>query len=116
MSHAGLRPVTMLVSKGCATGSVRLIWVVSAVNWDHGIVQIRAVAEAISGSMTLPYLGSVLMSVTPETTKDHADARGPSCCLGPRWYPRTMLLWGPCWSEWLALPLGPWGHLGPGYC
>lgn len=48
MSQAGLQPVTtlaMLVSKGCAAGSVRLIWVVSTVKWDHGIVQIRAVAE-----------------------------------------------------------------------
>ena len=55
--------------------------------------------------MTLTYLGSVLMSVTPETTKDHVDASSLAVAWG-----HVSIPW-PCWPEWLALPLGPWGHL-----
>lgn len=56
--------------------------------------------------MILLHPGSVLISVTPMTIKDHADASCLGFHLGPCCYPRAMLLWEPCQFRWPVLPLG----------
>lgn len=43
------------------------------------------------------------MFMDPDTIKGHADARGLGHHLGLCWYLRTVLMWGPCQSEWLVL-------------
>lgn len=57
----------------------------------------------MSGSISLPHPGSVLISVALETIEDCADVRDQGCHLGPCWYLRVMLVWGPCQSRWPAL-------------
>ena len=78
----------------------------------------------MSGSLTLPQPGSVLMSVTPETIKDHADSGSMGCHLGPHWYMKATLFQESCQFGWPVLPpvammisrpkllpcLGPWSY------
>ena len=40
-----LRPVTMMVSEGCATAGIRPVWAARAVNWGHGIAQTGATGK-----------------------------------------------------------------------
>ena len=78
----------------------------------------------MSGSLTLPQPVSVLMSVTPETIKDHADSGSMGCHLGPHWYMKATLFQESCQFGWPVLPpvammisrpkllpcLGPWSY------
>lgn len=43
----------------------------------------RLVLRAMSAFMVLLQLGSVLISVAPDTTKDHVDVSGLGCYLRP---------------------------------
>lgn len=58
-----LQPKTMLVSKGCAAGRARLIWVARALKWVMVSSEPEFLQRAMSVSMALLQPGSVLMSV-----------------------------------------------------
>ena len=68
---------------------------------NQGDIWAWAAARVMSGSVA--QLQPDSMFIDPDVIKGHADARGLGYHLGPCWCLRTMLLWGPCQSEWPML-------------
>lgn len=57
----------------------------------------------MSGTMTLPQPGSMLMSIPPDTIEGHENAKALGYHLGPYRCQRTMLPPGPYSSRWTGL-------------
>lgn len=72
------------------------------VTWGHGGIQAQAAAEAMSESMALLKLGSMLISKAPVIVKGHANAQGGGPSPGARLvceeHPAAwaILIWGAC--------------------
>lgn len=69
----------------------RLIWVTYSVTCGHIVPRPVMHPRAMSGSVTLWQLASVLIPMNCVTMKDHMDVHGLSCHQGSHWYPRAML-------------------------
>lgn len=62
--------------------------------------------RTMSGSLVLPRLGSVLISMVCVVMKDHTDVCGLGHNLWPCWYTTHMKPPASCQSEWAVLPHG----------
>lgn len=64
----------------------------------------RMLPETMSGSIVIPQLRPVLLSVAHDNTKGYTDARVRGQSLCPCWCLRAMLPLETFWSVWPALP------------
>lgn len=61
---SGQPPETMLMSKGHTASGTIPVWVVSAATWGHADIWTGLLLRAMSGSMVLLWLVSLLISMT----------------------------------------------------
>lgn len=95
----------MVVSKIHAVNGAILTGLASAAPGAVVICEPRLLCTALTGSVALPQAGSVLMSIAPNKTKDHANFWGLYCPLRPVGGLSLMVQLRPYRSECIALPL-----------